>query len=66
MANTHRRIKPYSTGELSRLLGVSRGTVILAIDKGEFGREGRDWWRTSGRQRRVRNSAVRRYVERTS
>ena len=59
-----RRVKPYGTGELAKLLDVSQRTAIRMVDSGEFGREGRDWWRTPSGIRKVRSSAVDTYIRR--
>jgi hypothetical protein len=62
--------RPYSTGELAELLGLSTPTVIRMVERGHFGRKGRDWWWTDpGAERgdrRVRAGAVRDYLQRRS
>ena len=62
MTPEKRRMKPYWTGELAELLEVSQRTAIRMVDAGEFGVEGKDWWRTPGRKRRVRSRAVQEYI----
>lgn len=50
-----KRRKPYKTGELARLFGVSRITIINWIESGRFGKEGRDWtWTAAGPGRGAR------------
>jgi len=58
---------PYSTGELAELLSVSQPTVIRMVERGLFGRKGRDWWwtdpETQRGDRRIRAGAVRAYLQ---
>jgi hypothetical protein len=66
-----RRRRPYKTGELARIFGVDRNTIIKWIERDElFGREGHDWWWTAaGRgkgDRMVAARAVNRVLERGS
>ena len=63
-----RRMRPYSTFELSKLLGRSARTVARMIEAGEFGPKGTAWYWTKagpGRgSRRVKASAVEKYMAR--
>jgi len=61
-------MRPYKTGELARLLGISQRQVIRRIEAGDFGVEGQDWtWTKAGPgkgDRRVSVRAVCKYIER--
>jgi transposase len=64
------RRRPYKTGELARLFGVSQKTAIRWIEEGRFGAENRGWrWTPGGPgkgDREVLASAVRKYSEAAS
>jgi len=63
-----KRKKPYKTGELARILGLTQRAVIRAIDEGDFGPEGTAWrWTKAGPgrgDRKVYAAALRQYLER--
>lgn len=58
--------KPYTTGEIAELCGVTTRTVNRWIEAGKFGAKDTDWWWTAGGEqkgdRRVSAPAVRRYL----
>jgi hypothetical protein len=65
-----RRIRPYKTGELARLFGVDRNTIIRWLGDGRFGEEGTGWtWTAAGPgkgDRIVSAKSVREYIKRNT
>lgn len=61
------RKRPYKTGELAALFGVSRNTIIRWIKAGRFGLEGAGWrWTEGGPSRGDREvfaAAVKKYLD---
>jgi transposase len=60
------RKKPYKTGELATMFGVTHKTIIRWITKGRFGAEGEGWdWTPGGPgrgDREVKVAAVKKYL----
>ena len=61
-ARKGRRTRPYTTREVADILGVSQRTVIRLCDAGELAH----YWTPGHGQRRIRTSALDRYIQRTS
>ena len=59
------RKRPYKTGELATLFGVSQRTIIRWIETGRFGDEGKGWrWTPGGAgkgDREVMAASVKKY-----